>query len=99
VLRPETLRAAMEGVATMYYLVHSMGSGKDFEEQDLAAARQCAKAAKVQGVQRIIYLGGLGRSSRKAFRASAFAPGNRKRPARSGRAGDRISRGCCDRLG
>ena len=46
VLRPETLPAAMEGVATVYYLVHSMGSGKNFEEQDLAAARQCAKAAK-----------------------------------------------------
>jgi uncharacterized protein YbjT (DUF2867 family) len=60
VLRPETLPAAMEGVDTMYYLVHSMGSGKDFEEQDLAAARQCAKAAKAHGVQRIIYLGGLG---------------------------------------
>jgi uncharacterized protein YbjT (DUF2867 family) len=60
VLRPETLPAAMEGVATVYYLVHSMGSGKNFEEQDLAAARQCAKAAKMQGVQRIIYLGGLG---------------------------------------
>jgi uncharacterized protein YbjT (DUF2867 family) len=60
VLRPETLPAAMEGVATVYYLIHSMGSGKDFEEQDLVAARQCAKAAKAHGVQRIIYLGGLG---------------------------------------
>jgi uncharacterized protein YbjT (DUF2867 family) len=60
VLRPETLPAAMEGVAAVYYLVHSMGSGRDFGEQDLVAARHCAKAAKVQGVQRIIYLGGLG---------------------------------------
>jgi uncharacterized protein YbjT (DUF2867 family) len=60
VLRPETLPAAMEGVATVYYLIHSMESGKDFEEQDLVAARQCAKAAKARGVQRIIYLGGLG---------------------------------------
>jgi uncharacterized protein YbjT (DUF2867 family) len=60
VLRPETLPAAMEGVATVYYLIHSMESGKDFEEQDLVAARRCAKAAKAQGVQRIIYLGGLG---------------------------------------
>jgi uncharacterized protein YbjT (DUF2867 family) len=60
VLRPETLPAAMEGVATVYYLIHSMESGKDFEEQDLVAARRCAKAAKAEGVQRIIYLGGLG---------------------------------------
>jgi uncharacterized protein YbjT (DUF2867 family) len=60
VLRPETLPAAMAGVSVVYYLVHSMGSGREFEAQDLAAARHCAKAAKVQGVQRIIYLGGLG---------------------------------------
>ena len=59
-LRPETLPAAMEGVTAMYYLVHSMGSGKDFEAQDLVAARQCATAAKSQGVRRIIYLGALG---------------------------------------
>ena len=60
VRRPETLLPAMEGVAAVYYLVHSIGSGRDFEEQDLAGARHCAKAAKEQGVQRIIYLGGLG---------------------------------------
>jgi uncharacterized protein YbjT (DUF2867 family) len=60
VLRPETLPPAMEGVAAVYYLVHSIGSGRDFAEQDLAAARHCAKAAKTQGVRRIIYLGGLG---------------------------------------
>src|ERR1700736_2353350 len=30
VLRPETLRPAMEGVAAVYYLVHSMGSWRDF---------------------------------------------------------------------
>ena len=59
-LRPETLPAAMEGVTAVYYLVHSMGSGTDFEAQDLVAARHCAKAAKLQGVQRIIYLGALG---------------------------------------
>ena len=60
VLRPETLRPAMEGVVAVYYLVHSMGSGRNFAEQDLAGARECATAAKVGGVRRIIYLGGLG---------------------------------------
>jgi uncharacterized protein YbjT (DUF2867 family) len=60
VLRPETLRLAMEGVAAVYYLIHSIGNGRDFAEQDLAAARHCAIAAKGQGVRRIIYLGGLG---------------------------------------
>ena len=56
-LYPETLPRAMEGVTAMYYLVHSMGSGKDFEAQDLVAARHCAMAAKSKGVRRIIYLG------------------------------------------
>jgi uncharacterized protein YbjT (DUF2867 family) len=60
VLRPETLRPAMKGVAAVYYLVHSIGGGRGFEEQDLAGARHSAKAAKEQGVKRIIYLGGLG---------------------------------------
>jgi uncharacterized protein YbjT (DUF2867 family) len=63
VLRPGTLTAAMAGVATLYYLVHSMGSGANFEAQDLAAARHCAQAAKVHGVQRILYLGALGDSA------------------------------------
>ena len=60
VLCPETLRPAMEGVAAVYYLVHSIGSGRDFAARDLAGAHHCANAAKVEGVRRIIYLGGLG---------------------------------------
>lgn len=60
VTRPETLGAALEGTDTAYYLIHSMGSGQDFEEQDRLAARNFAEAAKVSGVKRIVYLGGLG---------------------------------------
>jgi len=59
-LRPETLPAAMEGVDTAFYLVHSMTGGHDFEERDVMAARNFAMAAKAAGVRRIIYLGGLG---------------------------------------
>ena len=59
-LRPETLPAAMEGVDVAFYLVHSMAGGHDFEERDVIAARNFAAAAEVAGVQRIIYLGGLG---------------------------------------
>jgi uncharacterized protein YbjT (DUF2867 family) len=59
-LDPSTLRLAMAGVHTAYYLVHSMGSAGQFEEQDRIAARNFAEAAKESGVQRIIYLGGLG---------------------------------------
>jgi len=55
-----TLRPAMEGVHTSYYLVHSMGTAGRFEAQDRIAARNFAEAARESGVRRIIYLGGLG---------------------------------------
>jgi uncharacterized protein YbjT (DUF2867 family) len=55
-----TLGPVMSGVHTAYYLVHSMGSPRDFEEDDRQAARNFVNAASQAGVQRIIYLGGLG---------------------------------------
>ena len=63
VLNSGSLRAAMAGVSSAYYLVHSMGSTQSFEEQDRTGAQNFAHAARDAGVQRIIYLGGLGRSS------------------------------------
>ena len=60
VLDRESLSAAMAGVETAYYFVHSMGSADDFEEADRRAARNFAEAARDAGVERIIYLGGLG---------------------------------------
>lgn len=60
VLKPETLGSALEGCEIAYYLVHSMGSGRDFESQDRDAARHFAAAAGAAAVRRIIYLGGLG---------------------------------------
>ena len=60
-LEPDTLPAAMEGVDTAYYLVHSMAGGRaGFEERDRAAAVNFTKAATAAGVRRVIYLGGLG---------------------------------------
>ena len=56
----ESLRVALKGIHTAYYLVHSMGSGTDFEQEDRDAARNFATAAQENGVSRIIYLGGLG---------------------------------------
>ncbi len=60
VLQPETLVTALRNIETAFYLVHSMGTGKDFEDEDRIAARNFAEAAKRNGVRRIIYLGGLG---------------------------------------
>ncbi len=55
-----SLSAAMQGVEAAFYLVHSMGATGNFETQDRLAAEHFATAARAAGVQRIIYLGGLG---------------------------------------
>ena len=58
-LRPESLPPALAGIATAYYLVHSMAAGAGFGQLDLQAARNFARAAADAGVRRIVYLGGL----------------------------------------
>lgn len=55
-----SLGPALSGMRTAFYLVHSMGAGDGFAEQDRAAAKNFAQAALAAGVERIIYLGGLG---------------------------------------
>lgn len=62
VLKADTLRPAMAGIEAAYYLIHSMGDTADFHERDLTAARNFSQAAAAEGVQHIIYLGGLGDS-------------------------------------
>lgn len=57
---PESLGPAFAGVDCAYYLAHSLASGRDFEQEEYAAARNFAAAARAAGVRRIIYLGGLG---------------------------------------
>jgi uncharacterized protein YbjT (DUF2867 family) len=57
---PISLAAALEGVATAYYLVHSMGTQQSFAVADRVAATTFARAAAEAGVRRIVYLGGLG---------------------------------------
>lgn len=55
----DAVEKASEGVETFFYLVHSMSSGSDFEEKELAMARTVARASARAGVRRIVYLGGL----------------------------------------
>ena len=55
-----SLQSALKGVRVAYYLVHSMSSEESFEESDRKAALNFGKIAKEAGVERIIYLGGLG---------------------------------------
>jgi uncharacterized protein YbjT (DUF2867 family) len=60
-LQPSSLSAALEGVDTAYYLVHSMAGGRaGFERRDREAAENFVLAADRAGVRRVIYLGGLG---------------------------------------
>ena len=60
VLDKASLEEAMQGVKIAYYLVHSMGSKTSFETADRLAAQNFGEMAKASGVERIIYLGGLG---------------------------------------
>ena len=63
VLDADSLRGAGEGVSTAYYLVHSMGRGNEregFAERERRAASNFAEMASAEGVERIVYLGGLG---------------------------------------
>ncbi len=59
------LEAALRGVDTAYYLIHSMGASKDFESADREAALRFGAAARKAGVRRIVYLGGLADETQK----------------------------------
>lgn len=56
---PEQIRAALDGADVAYYLIHSLGSGRRFEQRDRHTALVFGAAAREAGVGRIVYLGGL----------------------------------------
>jgi uncharacterized protein YbjT (DUF2867 family) len=61
-LNASSLHLAFQQVSVIYYLVHSMSNPTgDFAELDRQAARNVGDAAKRFGVERLIYLGGLGK--------------------------------------
>jgi len=61
VLEPASLNPALQNIEIAYYLIHSMTEGvRGFEQRDRLAAENFGRAARAAGVQRIIYLGGLG---------------------------------------
>lgn len=60
-LDANSLVAPLRGIETAYYLVHAMGGDRaGFDERDRQAALNFVRAAEMQGVKRVIYLGGLG---------------------------------------
>ena len=56
----EALENAVRDIDVAYYLIHSMGSGGDFENLDRTSSENFRSACIKAGVKRIIYLGGLG---------------------------------------
>jgi uncharacterized protein YbjT (DUF2867 family) len=56
----EALRRAAEGMDTAYYLIHSMGAGKDFAALERRSAENFRESCIAGGLRRVVYLGGLG---------------------------------------
>lgn len=74
---PDTLRQALLGVNTAIYLIHSMGAKRDFSQLDRESAENFYNTCLEQGVQKIIYLGGLGlRESASKHLASRLETGD-----------------------
>jgi uncharacterized protein YbjT (DUF2867 family) len=58
-----SLRGAGEQIDVAYFLVHAMAGGAGFEQREQDGARNFARMAAREGVQRVVYLGGLGDES------------------------------------
>ncbi len=68
-LDPAQLRPAMQGVDVAYFLIHSMRLVKSkFRQADKEVARNFREAAEACGIKKIIYLGGLGETSKNLSR-------------------------------
>ncbi|MEW5811215.1 MAG: NAD(P)H-binding protein [Actinomycetota bacterium] len=57
--KADSLVSAFEGMDVVYYLVHSMGTSKDFVAEEARSARNVVAAAEKAGVRRVVYLSGL----------------------------------------
>ncbi|MGA7054098.1 MAG: DUF2867 domain-containing protein [Mycobacterium sp.] len=55
----DSLITAFDGMDVVYYLVHSMGTSKDFSADETRAVRNVVTAARRTGVRRVVYLSGL----------------------------------------
>lgn len=55
----DSLIDAFEGMDVVYYLVHSMGTAKNFSDEESRSVRNVVTAARRAGVRRFVYLSGL----------------------------------------
>ncbi|MFK5634560.1 MULTISPECIES: NAD(P)H-binding protein [unclassified Ornithinimicrobium] len=56
---PDQVDAALDGADAVYYLVHGMGGGSDFAENDRRAAQNVSRAVTRRGTSRVVYLSGI----------------------------------------
>ena len=61
----DSLLAAFDGADVVYYLVHSMGTSRNFAAEEQRTAGNVVTAARRAGVRRLVYLGGLHPSEAK----------------------------------
>lgn len=59
----DSLAGAGAGVEVAYYLVHAMGGGGGYAERERVGAANFGRMAKREGIERVVYLGGLGGDS------------------------------------
>jgi uncharacterized protein YbjT (DUF2867 family) len=52
-----------EGIDVAYFLIHAMAGGAGFEQREQEGAVNFARMAKREGIERVVYLGGLGDES------------------------------------
>jgi uncharacterized protein YbjT (DUF2867 family) len=58
-----SLKGVGAGIDVAYFLVHSMAGGEGFAERERRGAVEFGRMAKREGVERVVYLGGLGEES------------------------------------
>jgi uncharacterized protein YbjT (DUF2867 family) len=60
VLEAGSFEHALADIDAVYYLIHSMGTGGEFAERDRRGAHNFQRAASREGIERVVYLSGLG---------------------------------------
>ena len=65
--------AALEGVHTAFYLLHSIGVGPDFDAIEEKMAKVFADAAEQVGISQIVYLGGIANDKKMSKHLSSRA--------------------------
>jgi uncharacterized protein YbjT (DUF2867 family) len=56
---PETYGKSLEGCRSVVYLFHALGTGADYAQREARAAAHFGETARQQGVETIVYLGGV----------------------------------------